>query len=136
MKPSNDSGSRRTETHYRADAAEPARTSPPEDPAAQALLDLVLKQTMATYAEMRGTSVEMRDSLRAVAERFPGGSLSLEPCLVALVAAVIREPFAAWVPEGPAWDALCRRVALTMYDDPTARERLDLLWKQLQEERS
>lgn len=136
MKPSNESGSRRTETHYRADAGESARPGPPEDPAAQALLELVLQQTMATYAEMRSTSAELRASLRAVAERFPGGSLTFEPCLVALVSAAIREPFSAWVPEGPAWDALCRRVAVTMYDDPTARERLETLWKQLQEERS
>lgn len=137
MKPSNDSGSRRVETHYRADAAEPSRqASPPEDPAAQALLELVLQQTMATYAEMRSASVELRSGLKSVAEQYPGGSLSFEPCLVALVSAAIREPFSAWVPEGPAWDALCRRVALTMYDDPTSRERLESLWKQLQEERS
>lgn len=136
MKPSNDSGSRPAQTHYRADAATPARPAQSDDPAAKALLELVLQQTMATYAEMRGASDEVRASLKAVAERFAGESLQFEPCLLALVSAAIREPFSAWVPEGPAWDALCKRVALTMYDDPTARERLELLWRQLQEDRS
>lgn len=137
MSTSNDPGARRVETHYRADPGEsPRPPASPEDSAAKALLDLVLQQTMATYAEMRGASAEVQARLRAVAEQFPGGSLSFEPCLVALVSAAIREPFAAWVPEGAAWDMLCRRVALTMYDDPSARERLELLWRQLQEDRS
>jgi hypothetical protein len=70
-----------------------------------------------------------------VAEQYAGAPLSFEPCLVALVGAAIREPFSAWVPSGPEWDALCRRVALTMYDDPTARARLESLWAQLQEAR-
>ncbi len=105
----------------------------PEDAAAQALLELVLQQTMAAYARTQGAPASVRDALRGVAERFPGAPLTFEPCLVALVEAAIREPFAGWVPPGADWDALCRRVAQTMHDDPTARARLESLWAQLQE---
>jgi hypothetical protein len=137
MKPSHDSGARRSETHYRADAANPARPpAAPEDPAAQALLELVLQQTMAAYAQMQGAGTQVTEALRAVADEYAGASLSFEPCLVALVSAAIREPFASWVPEGPTWDALCRKVAQTMYDDPNSRARLETLWVQLQEARS
>ncbi len=134
MKPSSDSGARGSETHYRADSAAAGRGASPEDAAAQALLELVLQQTMAAYAETQHAPESVRDALRSVASRFHGELLSFEPCLVALVEAVIREPFAGWVPQGPPWEALCRRVAQTMYDDPTARARLESLWRQLQEQ--
>jgi hypothetical protein len=134
MKPSPDPGARGSETHYRADAPTPGRgASAGEDSAAQALLELVLQQTMAAYAKTQAAPESVREALREVARRYRGESLSFEPCLVALVSAVIREPFAAWAPAGEAWDALCRRVAQTMYDDPTARARLESLWAQLQE---
>jgi hypothetical protein len=129
MKPSSDSGARGSETHYRADSAAAARGASPEDTAAQALLELVLQQTMAAYAETQNAPESVRDALRSVASRFHGELLSFEPCLVALV-----EPFARWVPKGPPREALCRRVAQTMYDDPTARARLESLWRQLQEQ--
>lgn len=131
MKPSPDSGSRRSETHYRADPAAEARAK--EDAASQALLELVLQQTMVAYARSEGAPASAREALRAVAQRFAGSSLTFEPCLLALVEAVLREPFAGWAPAGADWDALCRRVAQTMYDDPTARARLESLWAQLQE---
>lgn len=128
---------RNPETQYRADPADSAdKPAPPADPAAQQLLDLVLQQTMASFAKSQGSDTHAREALRNVAEQYAGAPLSFEPCLVALVEASIREPFSQWVSPGPAWDALCRRVALTMYDDPTARARLENLWRQLQEDKA
>jgi hypothetical protein len=69
-------------------------------------------------------------AVTAVADRFRGQALSLHPVTVELIRALLAGWFGG-EPTALAWNAIADRIAASLYDDPAAHDRLDMLWKRI-----
>lgn len=104
-----------------------------DDSAAPDFLKQVMSQTVAGMTSTRELSPQVFAALLAVARRYPGEPLSLDPIAVELVAACLQ----VQMPAIAAREALSRRmytwVATSLLDDPAAQQRLTELWARLGE---
>jgi hypothetical protein len=94
------------------------------------ILEKVLRQTLDACQPGDQIPAAEMDALRAVADRYRGRPLKLEPIAVELVAAAI----AGLCPANKNtvfWRDLAARVAAILMDDPATTARLDSLWTRL-----
>ena len=109
-----------------------ASNEPADDPAVGShMLDQILELTSG--GEPRAGFVEAADvaAMREVANALAGQPFSLEPVVVELIHAVLELQFhKAGIPSATVRQ-MARHVATTLYDDPQARERLEILWSRL-----
>lgn len=95
------------------------------------LLEEVLRRTLEAAESLDAFEASDLKPLLEVAERHRGRPLELEPVAVDLVDAALRDYFR----QGPGgmdeWRQISRRVAETLFEDPTARERLEAFWNRL-----
>ena len=121
-------------------AAEPT-VKPAAEPTAQradglapgepTLLESVLRRTAAlTNAEEPVDDEEMA-AVEQVARRLKGHAFALDPVVVDLVGAMLLVEFGRqWTSPG-LWEVVSRRIARTLFEDPTSRARLETLWARL-----
>jgi hypothetical protein len=91
-----------------------------------------LGQRLVASLYVSSTSDRTGGPERAIAERLarehPGQALS-EPILRLLVARLIREQLRIDVDRSRAWMAAIATVAGSLWDDPSARARIERLWQ-------
>jgi hypothetical protein len=102
-----------------------------ERPLDPALLERVVRQTLAGGTVEEPLRPEEMDAMREVARRRQGEPLGLDPVATELVDAVLRTQFGNPVNAAGIWQALCRQVAETVMDDPVSHQRLESLWSSL-----
>jgi len=95
------------------------------------LLNRVIDQT--TTAGNFDKAGELRQRLLEVAQRHPQVPLSLDPIVVELVRAALAEKFPGSTRGAETWDDMITSVARTLFEDSSARDRLNSLWAQLSE---
>ena len=91
----------------------------------------VLEQVISASRGNAAVSVHdmaLRQQLDAVAPRFSGCDLALDPILVSLVDAVTSRLRHLTAQQR---SAMCQAVARTLYDDSESRSRLERLWHSL-----
>lgn len=96
----------------------------------KSLLDQVLRQTEQSADERDTADRAVWGRLLGVAERHSGEPFGLEPVLVEMVDASLESQFGTGI-DPETRRAACRRIAQTLFDDPTSRERLELLWNHI-----
>ncbi len=99
----------------------------------RALLDLVIQQTLLAEQSETQERLESLDELLDLAKRRRGEAFSPDPVAVELVQTVLGTPFRALVASEDQWLAMTRQVAQTLCDDPTCYDRLNSLWRRLNE---
>ncbi|MEX2138939.1 MAG: hypothetical protein WD894_06730 [Pirellulales bacterium] len=97
------------------------------------LLDAVLQQTLLTEKAEAQERLESLDELLELARRRRGEAFLLDPIAVELVQTVLGMPFRALVASDDQWLSMTRQVAETLCDDPTSYDRLNSLWRRLNE---
>jgi len=111
----------------------PNYRSEPEPPVGQPRIPLeeILNWSVLDPAqEARGPAWE---PFLAVARRYPGAPCALDPIAVELVHAALQERFSAQPRAAALWRDLAETIAQTLWEDPAARGRLELLWAHLAE---
>lgn len=111
--------------------AKPAQHSP--DPAQQAALEKVLQATLAGGKSAGHFDADDLPELALVARRHAGAPLSLDPVTVDIVQALLGRVFQSLAGSPEAWRRMTAATAETLYEDPIARQRLELLWQQISE---
>jgi hypothetical protein len=121
----------------------------------RAALEYLLREALSRIDSADGEiAPNIRAALADVARRFRGAALSLTPVVVEVVEAVLRELYAegrkalrrdgtepsgasssgaAAVPSTESWHKMSMSIAQSLYDDPSAHERLQSLWAHLSE---
>ena len=114
---------------YNRQSSPQAQHRPSGDTASRQFLDEVLRRTAQS---MNSLSAETADpqALRAVAERYPGQPFS-QPVLIELVHAGLCSQFGDLAASADRDRKMSRSIAESLYDDPTQRDRLELLWSRL-----
>ncbi|MBI4582196.1 MAG: hypothetical protein HY718_21045 [Planctomycetes bacterium] len=105
-----------------------SREEPADDPA---LLESVLRETVAMCAVDEPLDEPEREAIEEVARRHAGQPFALQPVLTGLVEAVLRTQFADRLRSAAFWPDLTARVAETLFDDPVMRPRLERFWAEV-----
>lgn len=95
------------------------------------LLDDVVQQTLLSLGADQAVHDADVSALRAVAERYSGQPLTLEPVTVELVRAMVRTPFRSLAASVEEWEQMTLSIAGTLYNHAPSRERLTSLWSRL-----
>lgn len=96
-------------------------------------MDRVLRETLAAADPDAPLEAAELEALLQVARRHGNADLSLQPVAVELVEAVLWTRFRAVSGRGDLWQSLAVRIAATLWEDPTSRGRLQVLWSRLTE---
>lgn len=115
----------------RESASEKSPSVPGTDDNEPSLLDTVLHRTLEdakSQAPFGATDVE---PFLTVARRYRERRFELEPVAVALVETALQQHFQldAGLPDD--WERMTFSIAETLFDDPTANERLEAFWSSL-----
>ncbi len=103
-----------------------------ENAAAEAGLSAeVLKQTEWNDETDSVEDAELMETLRGVAEKYPGAELGLEPVGLELVSAALEHHFGRLNLSQEAWERMCHRVARSLLEDPLSHDRWLELWEHL-----
>jgi hypothetical protein len=94
------------------------------------LLDRIVEQTLQAEAERDRDAEDLR-LLRQVADRFPQAPFELQPVCVEMVCALVGPHYRPLLESEEAWLAMMHAVAQTLFDDPSARRRLESLWRRV-----
>jgi len=94
------------------------------------LLDEVIRQTESMSQETSAADQADLEALLAVARRYAGQPLTLDPILVELVQAMLVRQFERQASQVD-WRGISLKVAQTLFDDPQAQTKLHRLWKGL-----
>ena len=97
------------------------------------LLQNVLHQTLAAMDVGQAVDEAERQAFRTVVERYPGAELCLEPIAEELVSALLAARFRCLEYPAGVWENLAPQIARTLWEDPTSRARLLVLWTRLNE---
>jgi hypothetical protein len=116
---------------YPLGAPAPQTRATGQPAAERALLESVLQWTEATLWADDPLEAADVDALRQVARRHPGAPLSPDPVAVELVQAMLQTQFAVHADWLPVWQGASGVIAQTLFEDPGARERLEVLWSRL-----
>jgi hypothetical protein len=116
----------------RATQALAAQDPPSDAPATEPeLLERVLDWAEATLRSGDPLEVADVEAIRQVARRHPDAPLALNPIVVELVQAMLQAQFRAHPDWLPVWQNASGVIARTLFDDPSCRERLEVLWGRL-----
>lgn len=95
-------------------------------------LEKVLKETLHQHPA-KSINEQGLQSLRAVAQRYPGSDLTLEPIVVELVESILQ----GWLSKlanAPGFShQMSRDIAFALYEAPVSQKRLGYLWRFLLE---
>jgi hypothetical protein len=108
-----------------------ASGSPSERADDRALLERVLRQTLADSDSGAALDDADREALLEVARRHRGEPFALEPVAVALVHAVLLTHFQGPSGSSEFWRGVSLPIAGTLCDDPVMRGRMEALWDRL-----
>lgn len=114
-----------------ADPATPESAPQPAPPDAEptlAFLEQVLQATGDGEASTRAVPLE---ELQAVAARWRGQPLSVDPVVTDLVAAALKQMFPTWPLDTPPFREMAASIAQQLHDDRNARARVEKLLEQL-----
>jgi len=100
-------------------------TLTPTDPA---LWEKVLRQTAELFQAEHPLEDTQREAIRAVARRYRGWPLALDPVVIELVQAMVGTQFLARPDSATLWRDMAACVAASILDDPLSRDRLQALW--------
>lgn len=102
---------------------------PAQEPAVGSeMLDQILELALGGAPQAGFVEPEDVTAMRKVAKNLAGQSFALEPVVVELIHAVLQLQFQkAGIPSATV-HAMARQIATTLYDDPSARARLEALW--------
>ena len=95
------------------------------------LLDQVLRETVAASEDLDALDAGEREVLLAVAERYRGSSLSLDPIAVELVERLLRFRMGELSSSDKFWREMSTWIARTLMEDPESKTRLESLWNNL-----
>jgi len=109
--------------------------APPGDLPPQ-LLDQVMSETAAQLSAPERLEPAVRAALVAVAERYAGQPLVLEPTGVALFEALLAAEFPLLAERPALLTKAAGEVARVLLADPTSHRRIEHLWMTLAEEAS
>ena len=123
--------------------SQPASGTPPQRPGASpppaaqplppALLEKILRQTSERFAGDEPLAETERQMLLEVFHRHRGDVAAFEVVVVELVQAILRSQLAAAPGSSETVERAAVAVAQTLLADPTARPRLEELWRRLRE---
>lgn len=102
-------------------------------PAEPQLLEQVIRQTLMLDQSSAAENEAQIQALHAVAVRHRGVEFALDPIAVEMVQAIFSAQFSGPSAASDRWQAISRRVAETLYEDPVSRDRLAALWARLAE---
>jgi hypothetical protein len=94
------------------------------------LLETVLRHTMALENE-KSDAAGLRAAVEEVVRRYDRQPQDWDPAVCSLVEVVLRQEFRDRPRWARLWPSLSRRIAKTLWEDPHARRRLELLWTRL-----
>ena len=116
----------------RPDAEPPA--APVEQPSDSGVLDQVLAQS-STPAFPVGEPLDIGDmeAMREVAQLFRGQPLTLDPITIELIHSSLRSRFGNKSSTAEL-HVMAKEIAMSLFDDPLSRERLETLWNQLSQD--
>jgi hypothetical protein len=97
------------------------------------LLQNVLNQTLAAMDVGQAVDDAERQALQSVVERYPHAELGLKPIGEELVSAMLAARFRCLEYPAGVWENLAPQIARTLWEDPTSRARLLVLWTRLNE---
>lgn len=100
------------------------------EPIAQRVRDALDATLLMDDLERRMHAGDM-PALRAVAQRLHGKPISLDPVAITMIEAVLASAYGEDIRESTQWQRICRQVAQSIWDDPTAMKRLATLWESL-----
>ena len=106
---------------------------PSKEDSYRALLDLVLQQTLLAEQSEAQERLESLDELLDLARRRRGELFQPDPIGIELIQTVLGTPFRALVASEDQWLTMTREVAQTLCDDPASFDRLNSLWRRLNE---
>ena len=106
---------------------------PMGDEGYQALLEVVLQQTLLAQDSANRQPPEEMNDLLEVARRRKGEAFQADPIGIELVQTVLERPFRSLVASPQQWTALTRQVTQTLCDDAATFDRLRSLWRRLVE---
>ncbi len=92
------------------------------------ILEEVLQRTVLLSSDLSDAEADIA-CLRPVATRFAGRGIDSEQVLPELIRAMLGRVFGREVDR--AWDPMVLTIAGSLLDDPTARVRVEKLWKRL-----
>ncbi len=95
------------------------------------LLDAVMHQTAASLDEQALASMADLPKLREIARRHPSDTLTLDPILVELIAAILETHLSPVCRTDAMRTRIAREIARPLFENPVSRGRLELLWSQL-----
>ncbi len=98
------------------------------------LMDAVLHQTVAALDERSLASMVDLPKLREIARRHPSDTLTLDPILVELIAAILETHLSSACRSEAMRTRVAREIARPLFENPVSRGRLELLWSQLLEQ--
>ena len=108
--------------------AKPAEESSAEPAVGSEMLDQILELALGGAPQAGFVEPDDVTAMRKVAKSLAGHSFSLEPVVIELIQAVLQLQFQkAGIPSATV-QAMARQIATTLYDDPSARARLEALW--------
>jgi len=108
--------------------AQPAAGSSDAPAVGSQMLDQILELALGGSPQAGFVEPDDVTALRKVARQLAGKSFGLEPVVVELIHAVLQLQFdKAGIPSATV-HAMARQIATTLYDDPSARARLEALW--------
>jgi hypothetical protein len=108
--------------------AKPAAKPTDEPAVGSQMLDQILELALGGAPQAGFVEPEDVTAMRKVAKKLAGHSFALEPVVVELIQAVLQLQFEkAGIPSATV-HAMARQIATTLYDDPSARARLEALW--------
>jgi hypothetical protein len=99
----------------------------------QHLLEKVLQ--MSLTAEKQQDAIDEADlqGLAQIARRYPGQPLSLTPVTLEIVQFLLAPWVKSLAGSPERWRRLTLRIASSLFDDPVARGRLEMLWQRVSE---
>ncbi|MBM4075163.1 MAG: hypothetical protein FJ267_05920 [Planctomycetes bacterium] len=111
--------------------SQPVYTGRPGDSTPRRVLEDVIRQTASLYSLELSSDPADLEPLLAVAAKFQGMELQLEPILTELVKAALRRQMkTAWQSEEQ-FNKVAERVAQTFFENPETLERIRALWSRL-----
>ena len=111
----------------------PQSRQPADEPEAKPavgseMLDQILELALGGSPQAGFVEPDDVTAMRKVAKTLAGQSFALEPVVVELIHAVLQVQFRkAGIPSATV-RAMALQIATTLYDDPSARARLEALW--------
>jgi hypothetical protein len=93
------------------------------------MMEEVLKRTLSESAN--SLEPAERDALLQVVRRHRGEPFEIDPVAVDLVEVLLKCEFKNPVTSAETWRRMCYEVAKTLFDDPRARQRMQVIWTAL-----